>query len=88
MPVFGKLFVVKHNGVECHEPGGPVERFQNMVSVPSCSTYKHRFAEVQVVVTATSLLQVAAASGERAIVLWGHENSAMHKASTFWMAAP
>ena len=74
--------------MEFYEPGGPVERFQDIASIRYASTCKHRFDKPQVSASTSSLLQVAAAAGERAIVLWGHKNSAMHTASTFWMAVP
>ena len=86
VPVFGKLHVLKASGIECYDSGGPVECFQYIESLETPTRYRYALDDLQVVVTGSSLLDVAAASSERAVILWGDTMSTMHTVSTFWMA--
>ena len=86
VPAFSKLHVLKPSGIEWYDSGGPVERFLNIEPVMFPTQYRHALDDLNVVVTGSSLLEVAAASSEGAVILWGDTTSTMHTVSTFWMA--
>ena len=79
LPAFGKLHVLKANSYETHEPGGVPERFAYIAPVVCC---QHQLTEV--VVTDSSMLEVAAQASHDAVLLWSGEDAVI-EASTFGM---